>query len=117
MSLFVPPLRFINNITIAQNCVITFTEEHFFKIGEIVSVRCSKPYGMVEINEKSSRVIALSSDTITLEIDTLNFTPFVYPAVGVVQLLAQVVPSGSWINPYEYTPTVTLEPVFDNKPS
>lgn len=117
MSLFVPPLRYINNITNAQKCVITFTEEHFFKLGKIVTVKCSKPYGMIEINDISSRVIELSFDTITLEIDTLNFSAFIYPAVGVVKVPAIVVPSGSGIKPSEYTPTVTLEPVFDNKPS
>lgn len=116
MSYFVPPLRYINNISNAQNCIITFTEEHFFKLGEIVTVKSSKPYGMYEINDLSSRVIDLSSDTITLEIDTLNFNTFIYPAVGVVQIPAIVVPSGSGIKPSEYTPTVTLEDVFDNVP-
>ena len=114
MSIFVPPLRNIINISNAKNCVITFSEEHFFKLGEIVTVKSSKPYGMQEINDLSSRVIGLSFDTITLEIDTLNFTSFVFPPVGVVQIPAQIIPSGSGIKPLEYTPTVTLQCAFDN---
>lgn len=116
MSNFVPPLRYIIDISNALNCVVTFSEEHFFKLGEIITIKSSRPYGMYEINNLSSRVIDLTSDTVTLEIDTLNFNAFVYPAVGVVQVVCLAVPSGSGIKPYEYPPTVTLEDVFDNLP-
>lgn len=114
--MFVPPLRFIISISLSPQCVVTFSEEHFFKIGEIITIKSSKPYGMTEINNLSSRIIDLSSDTVTLEIDTSNFTAFVYPPVGVVQIVAVAVPSGSGIIPLEYTPTVTLQDVFDNLP-
>lgn len=114
--MFVPPLRYITAITRAPNCVVTFSEEHFFKLGSIITIKTSKPYGMVEINNLSSRIIDLSSDTVTLEIDTSNFTEFIYPPTDVVQVVAVAVPSGSGIIPYEYPPTVTLRDVFDNLP-
>jgi hypothetical protein len=105
----------IIGITNAQNAVVDFGTAHPYTAGEFLSFRVSKPYGMIEINNLQGRVLAITSTTVTMEIDTLSFTPFVYPPVGVVEVPAQVVPAGSGIIPGQYTPTVNLEDAFDNR--
>lgn len=79
---FFPRFRYINAITNAQNAVVTFTDTHDFLVNEIVSFRVSKPYGMMEINEKKAKVLAIGNLTITIDIDTSYFTPFIYPVSG-----------------------------------
>jgi hypothetical protein len=116
VSTFFPHIVEINSISNSQYAVIGFIEEHNFTLGENVSFRCSKPYGMVEINNRMGRVLELTSDTITVDIDTSNFSPFVYPPVGTVVEVALAVPSSSGIIPELYPPTVTLEDAFDNRP-
>lgn len=76
---FLPRFRYISGITNAQYAVITFTATHDFVVSEIVSPRVSKPFGMVEINNLRGKVLAVDSLTITIDIDTTFFTPFIYP--------------------------------------
>lgn len=117
MSTFVPSVIDIIGINNAQTATITFATDHNFFLGEIISLRSSQPYGMFEINNKQAKIISLTSDTITVDLDTLRFNAFVYPPVGTVQQVAQVVPSASGIIPGQYVATVTLEDAFDNVPN
>lgn len=116
MSTFVPYLVEINAISNAQNAVVGFIENHAFSVGENVSFRTSKPYGMVEINNLIGLVLAITSNTITVNIDTSFFTPFVYPPIGTVTYVAVAVPSSSGIIPGSNPSTVNLEDAFDNQP-
>lgn len=117
MSSFYPSLSYITNISKALQAVVTFDDEHDFTDGEIISLRSSRPYGMYQVNNMQSRVLSHTSDTVTLEIDTRNFTTFVYPPVGEVVYPAIAVPSASGIIPGQYTPTMNLEDAFDNVPA
>jgi hypothetical protein len=114
---FIPYAVEINSISNAQKAVIGFVEDHAFTLGENVSIRSSQPYGMTEINNLVGHVIDLTSDSITVDIDTTNFRPFVYPPVGKVVFVAMAVPASSGIIPNYYPPTVTLEDAFDNVPT
>jgi hypothetical protein len=76
LSGFYPASRLIASITNAQNAVVGFFENHDFTIGEIVSFRVSPPFGMSEMNNQQSVVIAVTPTTITTNIDSLNYTPF-----------------------------------------
>lgn len=112
---FVPSLRYISGITKSQLAVVTFTEEHTYSNGEILSFRVSKPYGMVEMNNLQGRVLDHDSLSVTMEIDSLGFTAFI--DVGqLVPVPALCVPVGSGIVPGLFTATVNLEDVFDNLP-
>lgn len=95
---------------------VDFGMEHPYSPGEIVSFRVSKPYGMIELNNKQARVLAITDTTITVEIDTRTFNAFVYPPVGLVEVPALCVPAGSGVVPGLYTPTMNLEDSFDNRP-
>lgn len=116
MSTFVPFTIDITGITNAQYAVVSFASNHAFTAGEIVTLRSSKPYGMYEVNNLQTRILGVTDSTVIIEMDTTNFNTFVYPPSGIVQIVAQVVPTGSGIPPNQYVPTVTLEDVFDNLP-
>lgn len=116
MSTFIPFTINITGITNAQRAVVSFASTHNFVVGEIIALRSSRPYGMYEVNNAHTRVIALTSDTVTTELDTTNFNTFVYPPSGTVQIVAQAVPSASGVVPGEYVATVTLQDAFDNVP-
>lgn len=115
-STFTPFLMDIVGISNAQKATITFASDHPYSLGEIVSFRVSRPYGMVEMNNQQATVIDLDDTSITVDIDSLNYTTFIYPPVLEVVYPAVVVPAGSGIIPNERTPTVNLEDAFDNVP-
>ncbi len=106
----------IIGITNTQNAVIDFGTAHPYTLGELLSFRVSKPYSMVEMNNRQGKVILSTSTTVMVDIDTTNFNTFVYPPVGVVEVPAQALPAGSGIIPDQYVPTMNLEDAFDNQP-
>jgi hypothetical protein len=67
---------------------------------------------MVEIDEKRGKVLELTDDSITVDIDSTNFTSFVFDLE--VAKLPLACPAGSGVKPGEYVPTVILEDCFDN---
>ncbi len=109
---FVPNLVYITNITQAQQAVVTFLTDHFFTVGEWISFRIPPPNGMIQLNNQKALISSITPDTVTIEVDTLQFYPFIY--VQDPQIPCVAVPAGSGIPPG--TATVTLEDVFDNQP-
>lgn len=79
---FFPRFRYITDISNEQHATVTFSDTHDFVLHEIVSFRVSKPYGMVEINNKQGKVLSIGDFSIVVDIDTLFFTPFIYPVSG-----------------------------------
>lgn len=111
-----PGFRYITGISNAQFAVVTTATDHFFTDGEIVSLRVSQPYGMVEINNKQVKVLSHTSNTITLDIDSSNFNAFLFPVAG-LNTPPVVVPSSSSIIPRLYPYTVSLFDSFDVRPT
>lgn len=109
---FVPKYFLIQSIDKGQNTVVTFTEDHDYSVGEYVSFRCGKPNKMVEINNQRGKVLEMTSDSITVDIDSTNYTDFMFD-LGVA-ILPMACPAGSGIKPDEYVATVILEDCFDN---
>lgn len=116
MSQFYPRVRLVEDITNAQHAVVTCTEDHDFIDNEIVSLRVSKDYGMNEINNKHAKVLSYTSDTVTLDIDSTNFTAFSIPGDLTGTTPPCIVPSSSGVDLTEYSPTMILEDAFDNRP-
>lgn len=109
----------ITGISQARQAVVSFASEHPYVLGEYISFRVGSPNGMTKINNQRGKVIDSSSTTITIDIDTLGYNAFVYPAVGKVVVPAVTVPAGSGIIPLSSTQdmaTVTLQDCFDNQP-
>lgn len=111
-----PKLVYISDITNAKNAVATFTADSDFTDGEYVSFRVTKDFGMSEINNKRGKVLSHTSDTITVDIDTTDFTPFNYSLINTEGTTPpNCVPSGSGIIPSSNPSTVNLADSFDNR--
>jgi hypothetical protein len=115
LNIYLPYIVFVSDITLGVQTVATFTAPHAFTIGEIVSFRISRQYGTVELNNVQAQVIALDMNSITVPIDSRNFTPFIANPVN-PQQLAAVVPSASGVVPGAIPPQTNLEDAFDNVP-
>lgn len=113
---YTPFLSYISNISNAYQAVITFTENHPYTVGELLGLRVSKPYGMTEVNNVTSKVLSTTPTTVTLALDTLNFTEFVYPPSGTVAVPAVAIPAGSGVVPNGFPAQTNILDVFDNQP-
>lgn len=90
---FQPEWSQISAITRAKPAVATFTAAHDFVKGQTVMFLVEREYGMREINGMIGTVSAITDDTITVDIDSRDFTPFSVP--GTVNSIPQVIPVGS----------------------
>lgn len=111
---FVPKYFLIQSIAQGQNTTVTFTTDHDYSLSEYVSFRCDKDNGMIEINQQRGKVLALTSNSVTVDIDSTNYTPFVFNTS--LAILAIAVPAGSGVDHSGYVPTVILSDVFDDVP-
>lgn len=112
-----PQFSYINAITNDKEAIVTFTEDHDFTIGEIVSFRVSKPFGMIEINNLRGKVLDISALTITVDIDTSLWTPFDYSNLNEDGTSPPVcVPSSSGVISNLYTPEINILDTFDRRP-
>jgi hypothetical protein len=109
-------MRLIDDISNAQQAVVTCTEDHDFIDNELVSLRVSKAYGMVEMNNKQAKVLSHTSDTITINVDSQNFTAFSIPGDLIGTTPPCVVPSASGVDLNSPVPRTILEDAFDNIP-
>jgi len=109
----VPKFFYINAITKDFPCVVTFTEDHDYKIGQFISFRVANPYGMFQMNNLRGKVLDLTSNSVTVNIDTRQFGTFIYPVSG-NNTPPVSVPAGSGTVPADYVATVTLADAFDN---
>lgn len=109
---FIPNLKYIQNITQSIQALVTFTEDHDYTLGEWISFRVPPPNGMIQLNNQKALIVALTSDTVTIDVDSLQFYPFIFTTNQQIPCVA--VPAGSGIPPG--TATVTLEDAFDNQP-
>lgn len=111
-----PKKAFINAITNAQNAVATFTEDHDFTIGEIVSFRVTKDFGMYQLNNMRGKVISITDDTITVNIDTLTWDAFTYALIDTAGTTPPVcLPSSSGVIDNIATPSYNIEDAFDRR--
>ena len=113
---FVPNVVLIDDITQGQTTLVTFTTNHNFVVNEYISLRVSRPYGMVEINNKRGKVLAITDDTVTLDIDSSNYTPFAVPGNLAKTTPPCAVPSCSGVSFSNYVPSMILDDCFDNRP-
>lgn len=110
---FIPNLQYISGITQAQQAIVTFTEDHNFTLGEWISFRIPPANGMIQLNNQKALIASLTPTTVTIDVDTLGYFPFIYTQDPQIPCVA--VPAGSGIP--QGTATVTLEDAFDNEPS
>ncbi len=110
---FIPNLQYIINITNAQQAIVTFLGVHNFTLWEWISFRVPPSNGMIQLNNQKGLIIGLTSMTVTIDVNTLGFFPFISNSNPQIPCVA--VPAGSGIEPY--FAATTLEDAFDNEPT
>lgn len=70
----------IASITQSYPMVVTTTQDHDYVLGMKVTFLIPSNFGMVQLNGKNAQVSDLTSDTLTIDLDSTNFTPFAYPS-------------------------------------
>lgn len=73
-------IKTIESITQSNPMVVTTTEDHDYVVGMMVTFLIPSQFGMVQLNNLNVQVISLTSDTLTINLDSTGFTPFVYPS-------------------------------------
>ena len=84
-SIFYPQFRYIVNITTANPLapIITTSVDHGYIVGQEVRFHVtSTANGMVEINELTAPITAVTASTFTVDLDTTGFTAFVFPTTA-----------------------------------
>lgn len=98
---FYPRKRTITAITQATSAVITMSVTHGYTAGQAVRINVPAAYAMTEIDGLIGNITAVSTanNTITVDIDSTNFTAFSFPVSADVPFsLAEVIPVGETAN-------------------
>ena len=93
----------ITSITKADNAVVTTAVDHGFIVGNTVAFSIPKEYGMRQLNAVKPTVLAVTNDTVTLDVNTTLFDGFVIPTVPALQVLDPplILPYGDYNTGYK----------------
>jgi len=89
-----PARRIIANISQAASAVVTTTVQHNYVVGQEVTFRIKKPFGMVQLDGLTGSITAVTQFTFTVNIDTTAFTAFTWATFTKAVTLPQVLPVG-----------------------
>ncbi len=95
-----PEFLYITAITKATSAVVTVSIAHEYVVGQLVHFSVPSSFGMSEINQLTGRVTAVGTYTLTVNIDSSNFTTFAFPATALtptVALFATLAPAGQQV--------------------
>jgi len=73
-------IRTIESISNAYPMVVTTTDDHGYVAGMMVTFLIPVAFGMVELNGLNAQVLEITSNTLTIDLDSKNFTVFSYPS-------------------------------------
>jgi hypothetical protein len=91
-SIYYPRVRNISKIAISgTSAVITMTVAHGFTVGQKVKINVPAAFGMVEIDGLTGNITAISTGTITVDIDVSAFTAFAFPLTAAVPFTPAIV--------------------------
>lgn len=60
--------------------VVTTTTDHHYVAGMRVRFQIPSQFGMFQLNGVEAQIISLTNNTLTVNVDSRNFTPFAYPS-------------------------------------
>jgi hypothetical protein len=83
-DLYKPSAKFVSAITSATSAVVTTTSAHNFLVGERVRLIVPDFFGMSQIDGVAGEVTAITTTTVTLDINSSAFTAFAFPTSGAV---------------------------------
>lgn len=70
----------IASITNANPMVVTTVNDHGYVAGMMVVFLIPSQFGMVELNKINAQVISITDDTLTINLNSINFFVFSYPS-------------------------------------
>jgi len=70
----------IESITNSFPMVVTTVDDHGYVAGMMVAFLIPVQFGMVELNKLNAQVLAITDDTLTINLDSTNFSVFSYPS-------------------------------------
>ena len=73
-------VRTIESITNAYPMVLTTTGDHGYSAGLIVRFLIPNMFGMQELNVLEGQILSVTNDTLSIDIDSTNFSLFSYPS-------------------------------------
>lgn len=98
-----PRFMYVTGVTQANPCVVTLSQAHNYVVGQAVTFQIPGSFGMQQLNTfyaPQSRpwiITAVGTYTVTLNVDSTNFTAFAFPATALTpttQLFATMAPAG-----------------------
>ena len=95
--IYYPRRRIITNITQASSAVVRLSVDNGYTVGQEVRIYITAPYGMIEANNRTGTITSINTTTneITLNINSNNFTAFKYPVTAQATATPpQIVPIG-----------------------
>lgn len=60
--------------------IVTTVDDHGYVAGMIVRFMIPIAFGMVQLNELQGQVIEVTNNSLTVNLNSTNFTPFAYPS-------------------------------------
>lgn len=70
----------ILSITNANPMVVTTSDDHGYVMGMLVTFQIPPQFGMINLNGTVAQVIDLTSNALTLSLDSTNYPIFAYPS-------------------------------------
>jgi hypothetical protein len=70
----------IASITNANPMVVTTVNNHDYPAGVNVRFLIPTMFGMTQLNSVNAQVIAVTNKTLTVNLNSMSFTPFAYPS-------------------------------------
>ncbi len=70
----------IESITNAYPMVVTTVDDHGYVAGMMVTFLIPTQFKMVQLNGVNAQVLQVTSDTLTINLDSRNFSVFSYPS-------------------------------------
>lgn len=95
----------IQSVTNANPLVLTTVSDHGYRAGLMVTFLVPPMFGMSQINSQVAQVLSVTNNTLTINLNSTDFTPFAYPSPL----------PGAYTNPsvvpYSSGPVLTQEPL------
>lgn len=98
--LYYPRARYITKISLAASAVVTLSVTHGYTVGQEVRFIVPAAYGMTQMNNLVGIITAVntnvsSGNTVTVNINSTNFTAFAFPLTAAVPFSpAVMIPAG-----------------------
>lgn len=73
--------KVISTISNSNPMIVTTIQDHHYTAGMRVRFNIPGMFGMVQLNGQEVQVLSVTSNTVTVNLDSSNFTVFAYPSL------------------------------------